>query len=147
MTPNKYWMAIKDYINDESYKSGAVSFLDFAFQKLGIETILCPSLKCLNIETRDQHKERNHLLVYAIVKRYTFWYHHGERRDEPQSMSIDGDGDLEGNENHDKMLGMLRDLYPQYSNVSSRYDSKNVEEPNMIRKDFIVYKGFKGSCL
>ncbi|KAL2937153.1 Claudin-8 [Bienertia sinuspersici] len=83
MTPNKDRMAIEDYINDESYKAGVDSFLDFAFQKLGTETIRCPCLRCLNIETGDRDKVRNHLLVYGIVKRYTFWYHHGERRDEP----------------------------------------------------------------
>ncbi|KAL2893830.1 Serine--tRNA ligase [Bienertia sinuspersici] len=136
MTPNKDWMAIVDYINDESYKAGVDSFLDFAFQKLGTETIRCLCLKCLNIETGDRDKVRNHLLVYRIVKRYTFWYHHGKRRDEPQSMSIDGDGDFEGNENQDEMLGMLRDLYPQYNNVSSPYDENNVEERNDDAKRF-----------
>ncbi|KAL2943438.1 Neural cell adhesion molecule L1 [Bienertia sinuspersici] len=136
MTPNKDWMAIEDYINDESYKVGVDSFLDLAFQKMGTETIRCLCLKCLNIETGAREKVRNHLLVYRIVKRYTFWYHHRERRDEPQSMSIDGDGDLEGNENKDKMLGMLRDLYPQYNNVSSPYDANNIEEPNDDAKRF-----------
>ncbi|KAL2921608.1 Cytochrome c [Bienertia sinuspersici] len=71
-------MAIEDYTNDESYKAGVDSFLDFAFQKLVTETIRCPCLKCLNIETGDRHKVCNHLTIYGIVKRYTFWYHHGE---------------------------------------------------------------------
>ncbi|KAL2894615.1 putative prolyl 4-hydroxylase 7 [Bienertia sinuspersici] len=74
MTPNKDWMAITDYINDKSYKAGFDSFLDFSFQKLGIERIRCPCLKCLNIETGDRDKVHNHLLVDGIVKRYTFWY-------------------------------------------------------------------------
>lgn len=32
MTPSKDWMAIEDYINDEVYKAGVDSFLDYAFK-------------------------------------------------------------------------------------------------------------------
>ncbi|KAL2930731.1 Heat shock factor protein 1 [Bienertia sinuspersici] len=67
MTLNKDWMIIDDYINDESYKVGVISFLDFAFQKLSIKTICWPCLKCLNIGCKDRDKVRDHLLVYVIV--------------------------------------------------------------------------------
>lgn len=152
MTSSKDWMAIEDYINDEPYKAGVNSFLDFAFQKLGTTEIRCPCTKCLNVESGNRDKVRNHLLVYGIVKRYTFWYHHGERLDEPQPMSADGDDDME--ENQDDMHGMLRDLYPDYNDISPSHDATHVEEPNDEAKRFYsllndsqdpVYEGCKSS--
>lgn len=152
MTPSKDWMAIEDYINDESYETGVDSFLNFAFQKLGTTEIRCPCTKCLNVESGNRDKVRNHLLVYGIVKRYTFWYHHGERFDEPQSMSANVDNDTK--ESQDGILDILRDLYPNVNDISPSHDATCVEEPNDEAKRFYsllkdsqdpVYEGCKSS--
>ncbi|KAL2900819.1 GPI inositol-deacylase [Bienertia sinuspersici] len=44
-------------------------------------TFRCPYSKCLYIGFKDRDKVCDHLLVYNIVKRYTFWYHHEESLD------------------------------------------------------------------
>lgn len=79
MTPSKDWMAIEDYVNDPSFEVGVNSFLDYAFQKLGTDNIRCPCCVCVNGEFGDREKVRQHLLVYGVVKRYTFWFHHGKK--------------------------------------------------------------------
>jgi len=77
MAPNKDWMNIDDHLSEE-YEKGVESFLDYAFTKLGTESIRCPCVKCLNVEFGNRELVHGHLLAYGIIQRYTFWYHHGE---------------------------------------------------------------------
>uniref|UniRef100_A0A803N3Z7 Transposase-associated domain-containing protein n=1 Tax=Chenopodium quinoa TaxID=63459 RepID=A0A803N3Z7_CHEQI len=69
MAPSKDWMAIEDYVNDPSYGEGVDNFLDYAFQNVKTHTIRCPCYKCINGESGDREKVREHLLVYGILKR------------------------------------------------------------------------------
>uniref|UniRef100_A0A803M6K8 Transposase-associated domain-containing protein n=1 Tax=Chenopodium quinoa TaxID=63459 RepID=A0A803M6K8_CHEQI len=71
MAPSKDWMAIEDYVNDPSYEEGVDNFLDYAFQNVKTHTIRCPCYKCINGESGDREKVKEHLLVYGIVK----WAH------------------------------------------------------------------------
>ncbi|XP_021848834.2 uncharacterized protein [Spinacia oleracea] len=164
MTPSKDWMAIEDYVNDPSFEVGVNSFLDYAFQKLGTDNIRCPCCVCVNGEFGDREKVRQHLLVYGVVKRYTFWFHHGERLEQEPQLVCDGDndGDDDGDDNIveengnelDEMLGIIRDLYPECNNVGSSLNDSNLEEPNADAKRFYnllkdsqdpVYEGCKSS--
>ena len=154
MTPNKDWITIENYLIDTSYEAGVNSFLDYAFQKLKTTTIRCPCRKCVNGEFGDREKVREHLLVFGIVKRYKFWYHHGERLDEPEPL-YDSDDDLDENDNSDEVCDILRDLYPEHHNDAGfSSDVNNVEEPNANAKRFYellqesqepVYEGCKSS--
>jgi len=114
MVPNKEWMNIEDHLG-EDYEKGVESFLNYAFTRLGIETIRCPCVKCVNIEFGTHKEVQGHLLAYGMVKRYTFWHHYGERFSEP-SVQMDDENDV--NE-CDEMHGILRDLYHEFNNVDS----------------------------
>lgn len=153
MTLCKDWISIKDYIGDPTYAEGVNNFLDYAFQKLKTETIRCPCTKCMNGESGDREKVREHLLVFGIIKRYTFWYHHGEGLDESEIVS---DEDHDEGEDHDEIFDILRDLYPAFNDVSPSVDVNDVEEPNADVKSFYnllkdsqdpVYEGAKSSTM
>jgi len=90
MAPNKNWMNLEDHLC-EDYEKGVESFLDYACTKLGTESIRCPCTKCVSIEFGNRELVHGHLLAYEIVKRYTFWYHHGETLSEPSDEMNDND--------------------------------------------------------
>ena len=149
MVPNKEWMNIEDHLG-EYYEKGVESFLDYAFTRLGTETIRCPCVKCVNIGFETREEVQGHLLAYGIVKRYTFWYHHGERFSEP-SVEMDDENDVD---ECDEMHGILRDLYHEFHDVDSLNHDNQEEEPNGEAKAFYrllkdsqdpVYEGCKTS--
>ena len=90
MVPNKGWMNIEAHLGKD-YKKAVESFSDYAFTRLGTETIWCPCVKCVNIEVGTREEVQGHLLAYGMVKRYTFWYHHGETLSEPSDEMNDND--------------------------------------------------------
>ena len=77
MAPNKNWTNLEDCLS-EDYEKREESFSDYAFTDLGTESIQCTCTKCVNIKFGSCELVHRHLLAYGTVKRYTFWYHHGE---------------------------------------------------------------------
>jgi len=131
MVPNKDWMNMEEYLS-EDYEKGVISFLDYAFGMLGTDSIRCPCRKCLNIEFGSRDLVHGHLLAYGIVKRYTFWYHHGETLDEP-SVEMNDDDDMG---EPDEIQGILRDLYHDFDDTGSFDHEEQEEEPNSEAKRF-----------
>ena len=87
MAPKKQWMKLIsiDQLNEE-YKFGVTEFLNYAFNKIGEEhEVRCPRVKCNNTNYGTRELIQSHLIMYGIVKNYTFWYDHGERLGEPES--------------------------------------------------------------
>jgi len=108
-------------------------------------------MKCLNIEFGSRELVHGHLLACGIVKRYTFWYHHGETLDEP-SVEMNDDDDEMGEP--DEMQGILRDLYHDFNDTRSFDHEEEKQEPNSAAKRFYgllkdsqhpVYDGCKSS--
>ncbi|KAH0781606.1 hypothetical protein KY290_001204 [Solanum tuberosum] len=137
MAPSKQWMELVDNRLDEVYLAGVQKFLDYAFQRIGEEhEIRCPCVKCFNTILGTHKTVEIHLLVYGIIRNYTFWYHHGERLGEPliEYESEDGDGDaVEECESEDEVEELLRDLYPNLDGGSTHTDCDDLleEEPNV----------------
>lgn len=118
-------MNFEDHLGKD-YEKGVESFLDFAFTRLGTATIRCPCVKCVNIKFGMREEVQGNLLAYGMVKRYTFWYHHGERFSEP-SVEMDDENDVD---ERDEMHGILRDLYHEFNDVDSLSHDNQEEEPN-----------------
>ncbi|KAK6775858.1 hypothetical protein RDI58_026859 [Solanum bulbocastanum] len=123
MAPSKQWMKLVDNRLDEVYFASVQKFLDYAFQRTGEEhEIQCPCIKCFNIILGTRKTVEIHLLVYGIIRNYTFWYHHGERLGEPltEYEFEDKDGDaVEECESEDEVEELLRDLYPNLDGGST----------------------------
>jgi len=97
MAPSKRWMALStnDRLSNE-YSQGVKNLLTFAFSRLkeGRKVIKCPCVKCCNSSEHTKDIVETHLIVYGILIGYTFWYHHGERPNEPQSNADELDEEL-----------------------------------------------------
>lgn len=77
---DKSW--IKKPHTTPEYRRGVNSFLDFAFQQPGLDTIICPCSKC-GFKWRHNRKEvEDHLLCKPFPQGYTIWYLHGEEESE-----------------------------------------------------------------
>ncbi|XP_015168116.1 uncharacterized protein [Solanum tuberosum] len=149
-------MQLVDNRLDETYLLGVQKFLDYAFQKTGEEyEIRCPCVKCYNTTLGTRKIVETHLIVYGIIRNYTFWYHHGERLGEPLSVSEskfedtseDEDGDeVEECESEDEVEELLRDLYPNLEGGTTHIDCDDLpeEEPNAeARKFYNLLKDFE----
>nr|CAD1825964.1 unnamed protein product [Ananas comosus var. bracteatus] len=145
MAPSKRWMDLVDDRLSEAYEMGVESFLNYAFKRTGKnKEIRCPCVKCGNTYSGTRELVESHLKVYGIVQNYTFWYHHGERSSEPQSES-DGDNgeEIEEDESGNEMHEIIRNLYPEFSDVGRDFENSNSmrndeieEEPNDEAKKF-----------
>jgi len=89
-------------------------------------------VKCVKGEFRNLDLAHRYLLAYVMVQRSAFWYHHGERFNEP-SVEVDNDDDT--NE-YDEMQDILRDLYPEFNEEDSFVHESQEEEPNNEAKRF-----------
>ncbi|XP_020082200.1 uncharacterized protein LOC109705831 isoform X1 [Ananas comosus] len=165
MAPSKRWMDLVDDRLSEAYETGVQSFLNYAFKRTGKnKKIRCPCVKCGNTYSGTREVVESHLKVYGIVQNYTFWYHHGERSGEPQSESDGDDGEeIEEDESDNEMHDIIRDLYPEFSDVGRDFENSNSmsndeieEEPNDEAKKFYrllrdsnqpLYDGSKSSKL
>ncbi|XP_015162550.1 uncharacterized protein [Solanum tuberosum] len=97
--------------------------------------------KCFNTILGTRKTVKTHLLVYGIIRNYTFWFHYGERLGEPESdtKSNDEAGDaIEECESDNEVEELLRDLYPNHHGGSTHIDCDDllVEEPNVEAKFF-----------
>ncbi|KAG5585223.1 hypothetical protein H5410_045657 [Solanum commersonii] len=95
MAPSKQWMQFVDNRLDEIYLA------------------------------RTREIVETHLLVYGIIRNYTFWYHHRERLGEPLTESEDEDGDaveecesedegVDMNDHRDHILGWMNELWNKW---------------------------------
>jgi len=89
-----------------------------------------------------------------MVKRYTFWYHHGETFSEPGDEMNDDDDDDDDDDDIDEMQGILNDLDHDFNDIRSFDHDKEEEEPNNEAKRFFrllkdsqdpIYHGCKSS--
>ena len=104
MEPKKDWMNIKDYLS-EDHEKGVENFLEYAFTKLGIVSIHCPFMKCVNVEFGSHELVHGNFLAYRKVKRYTFWYYHRETFNEPSVALNNDDDDDDDIDGYDQMKG------------------------------------------
>ena len=127
------------------------TILNYAFTKLRKESICCPCKKCVNIEFGSRELVHGHLLADGMVKRYIFWYHHGQTFREP---SVEMNDDDDDDDDIDEMQGILKDLYHDFNDITSFDHDNEEEEPNNAAKRFFrllkdsqdpVYDGCKSS--
>ncbi|KAK9116338.1 hypothetical protein Sjap_015285 [Stephania japonica] len=153
MVPDKQWIKLVDTDRfSETYEDGVEQFLDYAFKMTGeIDMIRCPCVRCNNTDYGSREIVRSHLKVNGIMKNYTFWYHHGERRCESDSESeeLEEESDNEVEEmiqdfeseseelevvGDDGVREMIEDLYHGRTGNEFEDDSSNYkvdgEEPN-----------------
>lgn len=134
MAPNKKWMSLVSDRLNEQYKVGVDQFLNYAFSKTGeLHEIRCPCVKCKNTSKGSREVVKIHLDVYGIMPNYRFWYHHGERRGEPQADDVE----LEESEDEEEIREILQDFYPDFcsfdkseTEFGSSSHSEDREEPN-----------------
>jgi len=105
--------------------------LDYVFTKLGTESIRRSCTKCVNIEFGTRELVHGHPLAYGMVKRYTFWHHHGEIFSELSVEMNDDDDD-----NIDEIQDILKDLYHDFNDIRSFDHDREKEEPNDKAKRF-----------
>ena len=121
MAPNKEWMNLVNDRLNEAYQMGVQKFLDYALKKLGAKNkIRCPCMKCCNTNFGTHESVRAHLMIHGISEGYTFWYHHGEMCNEPQSESEDEENEIlqddtsAPDDSDDEIQQFINDLYPQF---------------------------------
>ncbi|WMV19934.1 hypothetical protein MTR67_013319 [Solanum verrucosum] len=122
----------------------------YQYQWISIAAVSCccvvaAYISCL-VKNRGTRKiVETHLLVYGIIRNYTFWYHHGERLGEPllESESEYEDEEQDGEaveecESEDEVEELLRDLYPNLDGGITYTDCDDLlkEEPNVEAKVF-----------
>ncbi|KAK9140143.1 hypothetical protein Scep_009824 [Stephania cephalantha] len=138
MAPDKHWMKLVDTDRlSDTYNVGVEQFLDYAFNKTGQRSkIHCPCSKCMNTYSKTREEDCSHLKVHGILKNYTFWYYHGERRGESNFDSEDVD-EVEGD---DEVHEMLQDLFLVVGENNFAFDLSypkvHEEEPNDEAKRF-----------
>ena len=63
----------------QEYLDGVQNFLNFAFHYASEDNrILCPCLKCANIDWHMREIVYEHLVCFGFLPGYTRWYFHGE---------------------------------------------------------------------
>ncbi|XXG59044.1 hypothetical protein AAC387_Pa04g1191 [Persea americana] len=116
------WMNCRNKLRPE-YTNGVRSFIKFTSEHMGEQSkILCPCLRCMNVELHSYPTVQEHLLFNGIITSYMAWIHHGEQ----MPMNVEGvhgdDFDDEGgsvqggvsdteDNPHDELLELLEDIY------------------------------------
>ncbi|XVF61216.1 hypothetical protein PTKIN_Ptkin08bG0112300 [Pterospermum kingtungense] len=63
----------------EEYREGVERFLDFAFENASEDgRILCPCLRCANIDWKMCEIATEHLICIGFLPSYKNWHYHGE---------------------------------------------------------------------
>ena len=124
MAPSKEWMNLVNDRLNEAYQIGVQKFLDYTLKKLGAKNkIRCPCTKCCNTDLGTRESIEAHLMIHGISEGYTFWYHHGELSNEPQSESEDEENEILQNDtsalddSDDEIQQFINDLYPQFKGL------------------------------
>ncbi|KAJ8449215.1 hypothetical protein Cgig2_021679 [Carnegiea gigantea] len=123
MAPNKDWMNLEDYLS-EDYEKRMASFLDYTFTKLVTESIWCPHVKCINMKFRSRELVHGHLLTYAMVERYIFWYYHWETFSEPV-VEMNDDDDDDDDDDIDEMQAVNATSTPPVRQLLETYNKCN----------------------
>ncbi|XP_052171518.1 uncharacterized protein LOC127787497 [Diospyros lotus] len=135
MALSKEWMNLVNDRLNEAYQIGVQKFLDYALKKLGAKNkIRCPCTKCCNTDLGTRESIEAHLMIHGISEGYTFWYHHGELNNEPQSESEDEENEIlqydtsAPDDSDDEIQQFINDLYPQFKGLDE--NNEDVEFPN-----------------
>ncbi|XP_026434778.1 uncharacterized protein LOC113332457 [Papaver somniferum] len=105
---DKSW--IKMHRNEEAFRKGVKSFLDFAFERIqpGMESIRCPCVYCNNNCYFSRDEVHLHILRHGFTKGYTNWIYHGEAEGrEPLGTARIIEDDMPENDDWDELLGVI----------------------------------------
>ncbi|KAK9083134.1 hypothetical protein Scep_029605 [Stephania cephalantha] len=141
-TSNKQWIEL-GHMNrfTKTYQNRIKIFLDYAFKKTRVKkSIRWPCTQCSNTDSRTREEVRLHLTKYGMMQNYTFWYHHGERREELDSDTDTYTEELSEFEGDDDIREMLWDVFLGIGENNLGIDSSNLEirvnEPNDESRKF-----------
>ncbi|RYR50922.1 hypothetical protein Ahy_A06g025950 [Arachis hypogaea] len=119
---DKSWIS-KSRVGAE-YRDGLTRFLDFAFANASSDGMIrCPCPKCGFRLLQNREDAFDHLVINPFPSTYTFWIHHGERREvEPSS---DGQEDQSEQHFNAPMLDMVHDAFNFPGLPGPEEDSEN----------------------
>nr|CAD1840602.1 unnamed protein product [Ananas comosus var. bracteatus] len=149
MAPSKRWMDLVDDRLSEAYETGVQSFLNYAFKRTGKnKEIRCPCVKCGNTYSETCELVESHLKVYRIVQIILFGIimAKGQVSLNLSQMAMIGE-EIEEDESDNEMHEIIRDLYPEFSDVGRDFENSNSmsndeieEEPNDEAKKFYRFQ-------
>lgn len=125
----------------QGYRDGVQRFLNFAFDNASQDNlILCPCLKCANINWHGREVVHEHLVVFGFLRGYTIWFFHGECLPSRSSSIVPPTS--RNNQNHssgqDDIEGMLRDAFNMHSHGSQTSSPEVLHQMIMQKWEVVI---------
>ena len=99
---------------DREYIEGVLSFVEFASLHGRDGKILCPCIKCVNLNLVLLGVAREHLWSKGMLGSYTHWKFHGESVPAPTAPECGSSHVQDSHEQYGDFRGMLHDLCPMH---------------------------------
>ena len=99
---------------DREYIEGVLSFVEFASLHACDGKILCPCIKCVNLNLVSPRVACEHLWSKGMLGSYTHWKFHGESVPAPTAPECGSSHVQDSHEQYGDFQGMLHDLCPTH---------------------------------
>ena len=99
---------------DKEYIEGVLSFVEFTSLHVHNGKILCPCIKCINLNLVSPGVAREHLWSKGMLGSYTHWKFHGESVVVPMAPECGSSHVQDSHEQYGDFRGMLPDLCPTH---------------------------------
>ncbi|XVF10439.1 hypothetical protein REPUB_Repub07fG0183100 [Reevesia pubescens] len=134
---DKSWLQ-KSWLSQE-YRNGVEQFLNFAFEKASeYGMILCPCLRCANIDWHMHEVVLEHLICIGFLPDYINWYFDGE--DIPSRSCSRGHPSFSLHNQHDTIRqDDLGTIPPSFSSHSGQNPNRQNDMEGMLQDAFNMH--------
>lgn len=134
---DKKWLNIRNRV-DQRYRDGVEGFLTWAFNQLGVSTIIrCPCKGCMNTVFKRRIDVRGNLLKKGFWDSYKVWELHGEVLVRVENSNVAGSDEVEDdNIDEDDITEMIYDPCGYTNMKDTTNSSEGNEDPMCMQKSF-----------